>query len=110
MSENTPTPAAPKTTKPEPDRLIPALSYVGVLFLIPLLTAKDDEFAQFHAKQGLVLFVVDVAVSIVAWIPLVGWSLAIACVIVSVYGFLQAMAGVKWEMPYLGQYAKQIKM
>jgi len=35
------------------------LSYLGILFLIPLLTAKHSKFAQFHAKQGFTLFLAD---------------------------------------------------
>jgi len=27
------------------------LSYLGILFLVPLLVSKDNPFAQFHAKQ-----------------------------------------------------------
>ena len=38
------------------DTLMGVLAYIGILCLIPLLAAKDSEFAQFHAKQGLNLF------------------------------------------------------
>ena len=31
------------------------LSYLGILWLIPLLTMKDNAFAKFHVKQGIVL-------------------------------------------------------
>lgn len=41
------------------------LSYIGILFLIPLFAAKQSKFAQFHARQGLTLVVFDVAYIIV---------------------------------------------
>jgi len=40
------------------------LSYLGLLALIPLLVEKDDKEVQWHAKHGLVLAVVEVAVII----------------------------------------------
>ena len=36
------------------------LSYLGILALIPFMTEKDDEFVQFHAKQGLNLFIFEI--------------------------------------------------
>lgn len=95
---------------PDQHRILAALSYVGILFLIPLFGARDSEFAQFHAKQGLVLFAVSVLISFIAWIPFVGWSLAAAAFIVAVYAFFQAIQGVRWEIPYLGSIAAKLKI
>jgi uncharacterized membrane protein len=91
-------------------RLLSGLSYAGILFVIPLLAARDSKFAQFHVRQGIVLFIADVAASFIVWVPFVGWSLGIAMFIVSFYGFLQALRGEEWELPYLGQYAKKINL
>ena len=41
------------------------LSYIGILFLIPLFAAKDSQYARFHTNQGLVLFIVEIALNIV---------------------------------------------
>lgn len=35
--------------------------FAYIIFLVPLLAAKDNKFAQFHANQGLVLFLAGVA-------------------------------------------------
>ena len=40
------------------------VGYWWILFLVPLLGKKDNKFASFHGKQGLVLFVFWVAVFI----------------------------------------------
>ena len=37
-------------------KLMAGMSYVSGLFLVPMLFAKDDGFAAFHAKQGMKLF------------------------------------------------------
>ncbi|MFV0351644.1 MAG: hypothetical protein ACK5JF_04945 [Oscillospiraceae bacterium] len=41
------------------------LSYLGFLFLIPLLAAPNSRFARFHVNQGLVLFIAEAAYGIV---------------------------------------------
>jgi uncharacterized membrane protein len=41
------------------------LSYIGILCLIPLLMKKTSKFAQEHAKQGFVLFLFEIAASVV---------------------------------------------
>ena len=41
------------------------LSYLWLLALVPLLTEKDDQEVQWHAKHGLVLMVAELAVWIV---------------------------------------------
>ena len=42
----------------EQDKVQLILAYLGILSLIPMLTVKDSEFVKWHAKQGLVLFIV----------------------------------------------------
>ncbi|MBN1445824.1 MAG: hypothetical protein JW957_06930, partial [Candidatus Omnitrophica bacterium] len=53
------------------------LSYLGILLLIPLLVNKDNEYSKFHVKQGLVLLIsgiiLSVASIILAFIPVIGW-------------------------------------
>lgn len=42
------------------------LSYIGLLFLVPLLGAPNSKFARFHANQGIVLFIAEAALSIIS--------------------------------------------
>lgn len=87
-----------------------ALSYVWILFLIPLLGKRQDPLCQYHAKQGLTLFLVEVVGTLVFWIPLFGWVLFLAVLLAAIWGFLQALQGNYWEMPVLGKYAKNIQL
>ena len=59
----TPTPSSPQApdTVVE-DRIFAALSYVSILFIVPLILKNENEDIHFHAKQGLVLFGAEVAV------------------------------------------------
>jgi uncharacterized membrane protein len=107
-------PSAPSAPPPmgdkqdiEQNKVLAAVGYLGILFLIPLLAAKQSKFAQFHAKQGLVLFVVEV---ILGFVPFLGWALELVLLVVSIYGLVQALQGQWWELPYLGQYAKKINL
>ncbi|MBU1029339.1 hypothetical protein KKE28_03995 [Patescibacteria group bacterium] len=92
-------------------RVLASLSYLGVLFLVPLLFAnKKDSFISFHLRQGIVLFVADVIVSFIAWIPIVGWLFAMLMIVLSLAAFVQTLLGKKWQLPIIGSYAKKIKI
>lgn len=106
-SQPTSAPTSSGSTKSD-KKLMGALSYLGLLFIVPLLTdAKNDPDVQFHIKQGIVLFVVEVVMS---FIPFFGWAIDLVLLFVSLYAAYQAYQGVKWELPLLGQYAKKIKL
>ncbi|MFH1890904.1 MAG: DUF4870 domain-containing protein [Candidatus Kuenenbacteria bacterium] len=104
-----------KVTKEQENRIIAALSYIWVLCLVPLLTRRNDEYCQFHAKQGLVLFVGSFAVMVLGMIPVLGWLIILPLgwlflVILSILGIINALQGKKWKMPYVGKYAEKINL
>jgi len=43
-------------------KVISIFSYIGLLFLVPLIAGKENKFAQYHANQGLVLFIASFAI------------------------------------------------
>ncbi len=102
----------------EENRIVAAIGYLFILCLLPLLGKKDSKFAQFHGKQGLVLTIASVVLwvadFILILIPILGWLImAIAwlgLIILAILGILNALAGKYWEMPFLGKYAKEIKL
>ncbi|MCD4705057.1 hypothetical protein K8R66_03195 [bacterium] len=80
-----------------------------ILCIIPLLASKD-EFVKFHARQGFVLFIFEVLLVLVAWIPIIGWLLVVLVIIVSVLGIKAALEGRKWEIPYVYEWSKKVKI
>ena len=90
-------------------RVTAALSYVLLLFLIPM-TKKDSAFCQFHAKQGIALFAAWIPVSFFAWIPFVGWAAWVSLMVINVMAIAKTLNGESWELPILGKYAKLIKL
>ena len=102
------------TNKTAPDdkavgenNMVAALSYIWIFCFVPLFLNKKSKFAQFHAKQGLVLFIIE----LVGWmIPVVGWVLFLLAIVYAILGVRAALAGEYWEMPILGKYAKKINL
>lgn len=87
----------------EDERFTAALCYVWILCLYGLLFKKNSSFIQFHAKQGLALFVLEVIAPLLILVPVV-W---IICIVVSVVGVRQALAGKYWTMPLIGNWLKR---
>ena len=89
----------------EKNRTIGILAYI--LFLIPLLAAKDSKFAMYHANQGLVLFIVAVAMQVFAnFVPFLGTLLANLCMLAAlaftVIGIINASKGEMKPLPLIG--------
>lgn len=47
------------------NRAVAAVSYVGPMFFLPLVATPDSKFARFHANQGVALFMLSLAYSVV---------------------------------------------
>ncbi len=93
----------------ERNKVVALLSYLWILFLVPLLWARKSQFAQAHAKQGLVLFIVQAISSLIAWIPVVGWLWSLfVFFILPIYVMTRVLLGQYWRIPILAKYAEQI--
>lgn len=82
------------------------LSYLHYLFLIPLLAKKESKFAQFNAKQGLLMFILEFFI----WIPIIGWLLGIALFIVWIIAVINVLQGKYWKIPVIGDYAEKLNI
>ena len=81
---------------------IAALSYAWVLSVVVFFWKKDSPFAQFHAKQGMVLFVLSIGATL---IPLVGRYLNLLILMLCVLGFINAAQGQWKGIPIIGDIA-----
>ena len=96
-----------KETKTSDSNLMAALSYLWLLSVVMLVVKKDDPFVLFHAKQGLVLFIVSIAL----WfIPVLGWLLQLAIFVMVIIGFIKALSGEKYQLPVVGMVAEKINI
>ncbi len=113
--EETKQPAPKQSSKDvEENKAIAAIGYLGILCFVPLLAKKESKFAQFHAKQGLVLFIVEVIGVFLHIIPILGWIVAwmlfIACAVASIMGIVNAINGEEKDIPGVAELAKKFNI
>ena len=88
------------------NKLMAAISYIWILFLVPLFAAKDDAFARYHANQGLLLFLVSIILGVIGIIPVIGTIIAfvggIATFVFMILGILNALKGEMKPLPLIG--------
>lgn len=103
----------------EENKAIALLSYLGILFLIPLLGRKDSKFCKFHAGQGISLFICELIVSIVfgvltrvfsgiyiLWLifDIAQYVAYILCLVCVILGIVNVVNGKAKELPVIGQF------
>ncbi len=95
-------------------KIFALLSYLGILSLVPLLFKKDNKFALFHGKQGLVIFLGEVAATIVNVIPILGQIICVIAMFVfgalSLVGIVKVLMGEYWKIPIVSDIAEKIKI
>lgn len=90
----------------EKNKVMAVLAYI--IFLVPLLAAKDSKFAMYHTNQGLVLFLFAVAVNIIGGIvPFVGWFVILPIgnlliFVLAILGIINAAKGEAKPLPLVG--------
>ena len=105
-----PTTKNSKDLDAEVNKNITVLSYVWILCLVPLLGKRDSKFAQFHAKKGLVLFILEIIASLLIWFPLFGRLFMLLLIVVSVMGIIKTLNGEWWEIPFIYEWSKKINL
>lgn len=114
------------------NKIMAALSYIGILVLIPAFLEKNSNYARFHAIQGFTLFIFSVAYSIlggtintimsiifesqrhILFIPIphpiasiVSGIISLgslAFFVLSIIGFINAVQGKKAKLPIIGKF------
>ncbi|MBN1884688.1 MAG: hypothetical protein JW876_04085 [Candidatus Krumholzibacteriota bacterium] len=113
--------------RPEPgerSRWIAAVAYVPFVCFFSLSKGGDDPFVHYHARQGVLLLVAEVALVILAIIleltlgrlrlfglivvGLVQLVTSLAALVLAVMGFVKALFGEYWHLPLLGEHAHRV--
>ncbi len=94
--------------------LISYLTLIGLVMAFVMNNDKKFEFAKFHIRQSLGLFLTAIALSFIAIIPILGWIVWIVGVFLLLYmwikGLMNAMNGKEEVLPILGEkYAEIFK-
>lgn len=108
----------------ERGRLLAAVAYLPGLCFLGLLGAPENAFIGFHARQGFLLFLVEVGLTVFFWIydgtlgqipyvgPFVGYlvkfSVWTAILLVTAFGAAKAASGEMARLPYLGEHLERV--
>lgn len=79
----------------EENKVLACLSYVGILFLIPMLVKKDSKYCQENARQGIVMF----CAALLMAIPVIGWLWGIVVIVVDIMAIVHTLQGKFWRIP-----------
>jgi len=109
----------------EQNKIFGVISYLGLLFLVPLIAAKQSKFAMYHCNQGAVLFVVAVCCwiamfvisMILHFIPILGLILSmllhlglfVGLAALMIIGIINAVNGKMKPLPLIGTLFTLVK-
>ncbi|MBF0626949.1 MAG: hypothetical protein HQL91_01890 [Magnetococcales bacterium] len=86
-------------------RMMAALSYLGILCLVPLMHNKRDRFVDFHARQGLVLWIWSVLSFFAMHVPGLGPYLfstsTVMVLFLSLFGLVSVGLNKCWTIPFV---------
>lgn len=127
MTDNTNTrPAVASITEADiqDGKTMAILAYI--IFIIPLLAARDKKYAMYHTEQAIMLWIAFIIIYIAIWIItfIVGQiSSSIACIIsilgiipwlaylvLWIMGIINAAGGKLKELPLIGSYGAKLNL
>lgn len=125
MVQQTPNPSG-ESPPTEVERWYSALGYLFFLCFLALWKGKESPFVRFHARQSFLLFLSEcVAFALVVVIdrtvgrlPFLGLLIVVlvqifvylTAMFLSVMGFVKALFGEWWEMPFFGPYREKVPL
>jgi len=93
-------------------QFLAAIGYLSFLCFLPLVLGKGNKFAEFHGKQALVLFILELAAGILKVVPALGDLVFMLSFVVfgilSLIGIVKVLMGEKWEIPVIADIANRI--
>jgi uncharacterized membrane protein len=109
---------APAGTASSNRSVMIVLAYLWILSLVPLLVEKNDQEVQWHAKNGIVLMVAEIAFWIVfnivvymmpfgCVVGLIGPLVALAFLAVHIVAIIKGLNGQRLVIPGLSEYASR---
>lgn len=92
-------------------KLYALLSYVSLLCIVPLLKHKQDDFLLFHGRQGLALFLCEMAVFVVSIVlPWLMQPFLFIFGILSFWGMLKVLRGEKFKLPFIFPLSERLEL
>jgi uncharacterized membrane protein len=90
-------------------KMYAVLAYLSIFCIVPLIFKKNNAFVLSHGRQGLVLFVGEVATLVLSIVLPWGFRpllfILFGC---SLWGMVMAIRGQSVELPLISQIAEKI--
>lgn len=103
---------APDRFQTEEGRMAAILAYIPILCFVPLLNMKDNPEAHFHARQGVILFLIEL-VAVIFLIDgisdFVFKGILMLALALSVAGIYFAFQGRNYRLPVISDLAEKSK-
>lgn len=88
--------------------------FLGVIgFVLVMLTRKDDKYAMYYGRQGLILTIAWAIVYVVGlFVPVLGWFIIIpigslAMFILWIIAIVNSLSGKEKPTPLIGKFAEK---
>ena len=94
-------------------RLAAVMAYIPYLCFIPLLNMKHNEEARFHARQGVMLFLIELVAFLFLFERIsqfVFTAVLIVAVAFSIAGIYFSLQGKNYRLPIVGDLADKSKL
>ncbi len=83
------------------EKLVSAVSYLWILFFLPLIFIPNSSFGRFHANQALLNLLWGIIFGILAKIAF-GWLFNLILAIYPIWGIVTALMGLEKPFPVIG--------
>jgi len=90
-------------------KMYAVLAYLSIFCIVPLIVKKNNAFVLDHGRQGLVLFVAEVATLVISIV--FSWALRPFLFVLfgfSFWGMVMAIRGQSVELPVIARIAEKI--
>lgn len=97
----------------EERRMAAVMAYIPFLCFVPLIKMRDDKYTYFHARQGLVLFFIEIIAFVFSFphlSQLLWTAIIIGCIGAAVAGAFFALQGKTHSLPIIGDLANRLRM
>ncbi len=99
--------------KTEEGRMAAILAYIPFLCFIPLLNMRESREAQFHARQGVLLFLIELLAVLFLIDGISDFVFKVVLVLaaaLSIAGIIFALQGRNYRLPIIGDLADKSRM
>ena len=94
-------------------RMAAILSYIPFLCFVPLLSMQHNKDARFHARQGVLLFLIELVAALFLVDSISNFvfkAILIIAAALSVAGIYFAFQGKNYKLPFIGDLAEKSKL